>query len=448
MNSIDPRRTPAVSVFGLGYVGCVSAVCFASRGHAVVGVDPNPDKVALLRAGKAPVVEEHLGELTAEVVTAGRLTVQDDPGRAVHDTDVTLVCVGTPSAPNGALTTEYLERATEEIGHALATKDAWHVVVYRSTMVPGTCEGVLIPILERESGKRVGVNFGVCLNPEFLREASSVRDFLDPPKTVVGESDPRSGEIVMGLYDGLPGPRFRVPVAVAEMTKYVDNSFHALKVAFANEIGAVCRPMGLDSHAVMDVFLADTKLNISPAYLRPGFAFGGSCLPKDVRALTHTARQLDVDVPLLSNLLVSNEAHLRRAVDMVIGSGRRKVGIFGLSFKPGTDDLRESPLVELAERLLGKGYDLRIYDANVALSRLIGANRSYLAERLPHIGQLLTDDLDEVLAHAEVCVVGSKEPAIVAAVEVAGDGRLVIDLVRMDAADPHRGTEDYVGIGW
>ena len=446
MTSPEPGRA-RLSVLGLGYVGCVSAACFAARGHHVVGVDVNPQKAAFLREGRSPVVEERIGELTAEVVAAGRLTVAEDPARAVAATDVTLVCVGTPSAPDGGLVTEYLQRAAQDIGHALATKDGFHVVVFRSTMVPGTCEGTLVPILEEASGKRAGVDFGVCVNPEYLREGSSVRDFLDPPKTVVGESDPRSGELVLGLYDGLPGPRFRVPIAVAEMSKYVDNTYHALKVAFANEIGAVSRSVGLDSHAVMDVFLADTKLNVSAAYLRPGFAFGGSCLPKDLRALVNAAGRRNVDVPLLSSVLPSNEAHLRRAVDAVIASGRRKVSLFGLSFKPGTDDLRESPLVELSERLIGKGYDLKIYDANVALSRLLGANRAFLAERLPHIGQLLTDDVHEALEHAEVCVVGSADPAVAAAIADAGD-RLVLDLVRLPDAESRRSDARYIGIGW
>ena len=303
------------------------------------------------------------------------------------------------------------------------TKTSWHVVVYRSTMLPGTCETLLIPLLQKASGKRAGRDFGVCVNPEFLREGSSVRDFLNPPKTVVGETDPRSGEAVIGLYEGLPGPRFRVPVSVAEMTKYVDNSFHALKVCFANEIGAICSSLALDSHAVMDIFLADTKLNISPAYLRPGFAFGGSCLPKDVRALTHTARRNDLDVPLLANVLTSNEVHLRRAIDLVIADGRRKVGVFGLSFKAGTDDLRESPMVELVERLIGKGFDVKVHDANVTLSRLIGANRAYIGELLPHIGEVLIEDIDAVLEHGEVLIAGSREPEVVDAIERAGSGQ-------------------------
>ncbi len=326
IDAVAPARTGlvAVSVFGLGYVGCVSAACLAARGHMVIGVDANPDKIQLVRRGQAPVVEERIGELTAQVVGSGSLTVSNDPADAVQRSDVSIVCVGTPSRSGGGLSTLYLESVSKEIGEALAVKDGWHIVVLRSTMVPGTCENLIIPILEKVSGKKAGVDFGVCVNPEFLREGTSVRDFENPPKIVVGESDEYSGSVVMGLYDGLDAPRFRVPIAVAEMTKYVDNGFHALKVTFGNEIGTLCAALGLDSHAVMDIFLADTKLKITGAYLRPGFAFGGSCLPKDVRALTHTARQHDVELPVLANVLVSNEMQIRRVVDKILdlASGR------------------------------------------------------------------------------------------------------------------------------
>ncbi|WP_433503787.1 nucleotide sugar dehydrogenase [Pseudonocardia halophobica] len=441
-------RPLCVSVFGLGYVGCVSAACLASRGFPVIGVDANPDKADFLRRGLSPIVEERIGDLIADAVTAGRLTVADEAAAAVHDTDISLVCVGTPSGSGGGLSTAYLERVTEEIGTALAAKNGRHVVVYRSTMVPGTCEKLLIPLLERTSGKRVGVDLGVCVNPEFLREGSSVRDFLNPPKTVVGQSDDMSGRWVMNLYEGLPGPRFQVPIAVAEMTKYVDNSFHALKVTFANEIGSLCRATGLDSHAVMDVFLADEKLNISKAYLRPGLAFGGSCLPKDVRALTHTARRHDVDLPVLSNVLVSNETQIRRTVELITSHDRRRIAMLGLSFKAGTDDLRESPLVEIAERLTGKGYAVRIYDPNVSLARLVGANREQLAARLPHISELLTDDVDEVLAHGEVVVVGTTDPRVTAAVGSVSTDQILVDLVRLSDAAERRGHETYAGIAW
>lgn len=436
-----------ISVFGLGYVGCVSAACLAARGHQVVGVDVNPVKIDLIRRGQAPVVEERIGELTADAVRDGTLRATTDVGEAIRTTEVSLICVGTPSAPNGSLSTVYLERVAEEIGHALAEHDRRHTVVLRSTMLPGTCLNLLVPILEKSSGKTAGVDFGVAVNPEFLREGTSVRDFFDPPKTVIGELDAASGDVVAALYDGLPGEVFRVPIPVAEMTKYADNAFHALKIGFANELGSISRALGVDSHKVIDVFLADRKLNISPAYLRPGFAFGGSCLPKDLRGLVYAAHRADVSVPILEHVLPSNEEHLRRAFELVAATGKRKVGLFGLSFKPGTDDLRESPLVELAERLLGKGYDLRIYDANVSLSRLMGANREYIEQRLPHLDQLLSSSVDDVLDHAEVCVVGTLDPAVVQALDRGGD-RLIIDLVRLPDADARRTEPGYVGLAW
>ncbi|MFD6244045.1 nucleotide sugar dehydrogenase [Streptomyces roseolus] len=436
-----------VSVFGLGYVGCVSAACLASLGHEVIGVDVNPVKVDLVNGGRAPVVEEGIGDLVAGVVASGALRATTDAREAIAGSDVSLVCVGTPSEANGSLCTTYLERVTEEIGEALAERGGRHTVVYRSTMLPGTCLNLLVPLLEKRVGGTVGVDVGVAVNPEFLREGTSVRDFFDPPKTVIGELDADSGDVVESLYDGLPGPVFRVPVPTAEAIKYADNAFHGLKIGFANELGAVCQALGVDSHQVMDVFLADRKLNISPAYLRPGFAFGGSCLPKDLRSLVHAARRADVSVPILSHVLVSNADHLQRAVELVERTGKRRVGLFGLSFKPGTDDLRESPLVELAERLFGRGYDLRIHDANVNLSRLLGANREYIENRLPHLAQLLADTVGEVLDHAEVCLVGTRDPAVLAALP-HGDGPLIIDLVRLPDADARRAEPGYVGLAW
>ncbi|WP_371656623.1 MULTISPECIES: nucleotide sugar dehydrogenase [unclassified Streptomyces] len=442
-----------VSVFGLGYVGCVSAACLASMGHEVIGVDVNQVKVDLVNDGKAPVVEERIGELTAEVVRSGALRATADVREAIMGSEVSLVCVGTPSEPNGSLCTTYLERVTEQIGAALTDphkRSGRHTVVFRSTMLPGTCLNLLVPILEKSVGGTAGVDWvdvGVAVNPEFLREGTSVRDFFDPPKTVIGELDPASGDAVMALYDGLPGEVFRVPVPTAEAIKYADNAFHGLKIGFANELGAVCQALGVDSHQVIDVFLADRKLNISPAYLRPGFAFGGSCLPKDLRSLVHAAQRADVSVPILAHVLPSNSDHLQRAVDLVERTGRRRVGLFGLSFKPGTDDLRESPLVELAERLFGKGYDLRIYDANVSLSRLIGANREYIESRLPHLAQLLADSVDEVLEHAEVCLVGTRDPAVLSALP-HGDGPVIVDLIHLPDAETRRAEPGYVGLAW
>lgn len=439
---------PRISVFGLGYVGSVSAACFASRGHRVVGVDVDPRKLDLLHRGIAPVIEVELGELVHDAVASGLLSVTESATSAVLDSDVSLVCVPTPSLPGGGLSTSFLQAVTTQIGSALAAKDGWHTVVYRSTMLPGTCEGVLIPLLEQLSGKDVGVDFGVCVNPEFLREGTSARDFFDPPKTVVGHNDDRSAALVLDLFDGIPGPRVLVPLGVAEMVKYVDNCFHALKVDFANEIGAICAALGLDSHQVMDVFLSDTKLNLSAAYLRPGFAFGGSCLPKDVRALTHAARRHDVEVPVIANILASNEAHLRRAVDSVLALGKRKVGMFGLSFKPGTDDLRESPMVELAERLVGKGCDVLIHDGNVALSRLSGSNKAHIDERLPHLAELLTDDRRAVADHGEVLVVAAKDEATLLAVEHAPIGTVVLDLVHVPRLRELRSGSPYLGLSW
>lgn len=436
-----------ISVFGLGYVGCVSAACLAARGHEVIGVDVNPVKIDLVTRGQAPVVEERIGELTADVVRSGALRATTDVAEAVRGSEVSLVCVGTPSAPNGSLSTAYLERVAEQIGAVLGELDHRHTVVFRSTMLPGTSLNLLVPILEKSSGRTAGVDFGVAVNPEFLREGTSVRDFFEPPKTVIGELDPASGDMVAALYDGLPGDVFRVEIPVAEMIKYADNSFHALKIGFANELGSIARALGLDSHQVMDVFLADRKLNVSPAYLRPGFAFGGSCLPKDLRGLVYAARRADLSVPILEHILPSNEEHLRRAFELVAATGKRKVGLFGLSFKPGTDDLRESPLVELAERLLGKGYDLRIYDANVTMSRLIGANREYIEQRLPHLGDLLSSSVDEVLEHAEVCLVGCKDPDVLEALPHGGD-QVIIDLVRIPDAGERRAEPGYVGLAW
>ncbi|MHC5907614.1 nucleotide sugar dehydrogenase [Streptomyces sp. S6] len=435
-----------VSVFGLGYVGCVSAACLAGMGHDVVGVDVNQVKVDLVNDGKAPVVEERIGELIAGVVRSGALRATTDVREAIGDSEVSLVCVGTPSEPNGSLCTTYLERVTEEIGAALAERGGRHTVVFRSTMLPGTCLNLLVPILEKHAGT-AGVDIGVAVNPEFLREGTSVRDFFDPPKTVIGELDTASGDTVLELYRGLPGEVFRVPVPTAEAIKYADNAFHGLKIGFANEFGAVCQALGVDSHQVMDVFLADRKLNISPAYLRPGFAFGGSCLPKDLRSLVHAAHRADVSVPILSHVLPSNADHLQRAVELVERTGRRRAGLFGLSFKPGTDDLRESPLVELAERLFGKGYDLKIYDANVSLSRLLGANREYIEGRLPHLAQLLADSVEEVLDHADVVLVGTRDPEVLEALP-HGEGPVIVDLVRLPDAEVRRAEQGYVGLAW
>ena len=446
---MDLAEKPAdIAVFGLGYVGCVSAACFAERGHKVVGVDVNPDKVSMVAAGRTPIVEERIADLISGVAASGHLQATTNVNEAVASTDIAVVCVGTPSDVTGGISTVFVERVAEDIGAAMASLNGRrYTVIIRSTMLPGTCEDRVIPLLEKASGLQAGWDFGIAVNPEFLREGSSVLDFHNPPKTVIGALDDLSGDTVASLYEGMPGPVFRVPIRVAEMTKYADNGFHALKVGFANEIGALCRALGVDSHSVMDIFRADTKLNISPAYLRPGYAFGGSCLPKDLRAILHAARHNDVEVPILSNVLPSNERTVDRAFQLIEAASHRRVGLFGLSFKSGTDDLRESPLVELAERLVGRGYELLIYDSNVALSRLQGANRAYITARIPHLDRLLAPSPDAVVAHGETIIVGNASPEVLEALGRA-DGRTIIDLVRFAGSDRLESLDSYHGIAW
>jgi GDP-mannose 6-dehydrogenase len=435
-----------ISVMGLGYVGAVSAGCLAADGHNVVGVDPHSAKVDLINQGVSPIVEKDIGEIIRTQVAAGRLTATSDSSRAVHDTEMSLICVGTPSQLNGSLDLRFVRKVCEEIGTALKTKAAFHVVVARSTMLPGTMRDVVIPTLEQYSGKVAGRDFGVCNNPEFLREGTAVWDYRNPPKTVIGETDMRSGDILAELYAGLAAPLVRTDVETAEMVKYTDNVWHALKVTFANEIGNLCKGMGIDGHRVMEIFCQDTKLNLSPYYMKPGFAFGGSCLPKDVRALTYKARSLDLDLPVLSAILPSNERQVARGIRMILDKGHRRVGILGFSFKAGTDDLRESPLVEVIEYLLGKGYELRLYDRNVSLAALTGANRDYILNHIPHISRLMVQSMDEVLAFAETLVIGNSAAEFSNILERKRPGQVVVDLVRVVKESRH--SSEYDGICW
>jgi GDP-mannose 6-dehydrogenase len=398
-----------ISVFGLGYVGCVSAACLARLGHRVIGVDVNPEKVRLIRSGQSTIVEEEIGDIVREAVQKGSLTATESSVEGVLETQISLICVGTPSNENGSLNLQYIESGCRSIGEGLAQKKDYHVVVDRSTMLPGSMRGTVIPALESASGKNAGRDFGVCINPEFLREGTSVRDFHQPPYTVIGSLDEKSAQPLMEMYSALNAPLLNVPIEVAEMIKYASNSYHAVKICFANEMGRICKAAGVDSHLLMDVFCKDDKLNVSKAYLKPGFAFGGSCLPKDVRALNYYARSQDVEVPMLASLMPSNRAHLDQAIRLITRGGRRNIGIVGLSFKPGTDDLRESPMVHLVEHLMGRGFPVRIYDANVQISSLFGANRQYIEKEVPHIEKYMTANLDELIAFAEVLVVGHKQ---------------------------------------
>lgn len=435
-----------ISVFGLGYVGAVSAACLARDGHDVVGVDTNALKLELIRGGRAPIVEPGLDEIITEELAAGRLRVTADVPTAVRCSDLLLVCVGTPGLRNGGIDLQYVRRVCEEIGGALRDHPGAPVVVMRSTLLPGTMRETVIPILEARSGKRAGDEFGVCLNPEFMREGTAIHDYHHPPKTVIGELNAASGDLLASLYTHFAAPLIRTDIGTAEMVKYADNAWHALKVGFANEIGNLCKSIDVDAHRVMDVFCQDTKLNLSAYYLKPGFAFGGSCLPKDLRALLYRAKTLDLTLPILSAILPSNEQQIDRAVRAVIEKGNRKVGILGFSFKAGTDDLRESPIVELTERLVGKGYELRIYDSNVRLAAIHGANRDYILNHIPHISRLMVSSIDEVLAHAQTIVIGNAAAEFRDVPARLADGQVLIDFVRVADSSSRRGV--YEGLCW
>ena len=434
-----------ISVFGLGYVGAVSCACFAKLGHQVTGVDVNEQKVNLILQGKSPIVEKDLDEYVAEGIENGRITATTDVRTAIQDTDISIVCVGTPSQINGNIDLTYIYKVCTEIGEVLKEKDSFHTVVIRSTVIPGTI-AQCAQIIEDVSGKKHLEDFGVASNPEFLRESTAIEDFWNPPYTVIGTESERSEQQLKKLYQDIDAPIFALKPEESEMIKYANNNFHALKITFANEIGNVCKELGVDGHKVMEVVASDHKLNLSSYYLKPGFAFGGSCLPKDVRGLNYRAKMLDVKVPLLSSLLPSNEYQVQRGLQLIYETGKQKIGFLGFAFKAGTDDLRESPVVELIETLMGKGYDLALYDSNILLSQLMGKNKDYLTGRIPHIARLLKKEVQQVMDHADVVVIGNKAPEFREAVAQARPDQIIIDLVRIDK---EKVTQDnYVGICW
>lgn len=435
-----------ICVLGLGYVGAVSAALLAKEGHEVIGVDPERAKVDLINAGRSPIIEQDLNEIIAAEVAAGHLRASTAVEDAVRHTDLALVCVGTPSQPNGGIDLKYVRRVCEQIGGTLATHGGAPVVVMRSTMLPGTMRDVVVPILEKHSGKKAGEEFGLCINPEFLREGTAVHDYYHPPKTVIGEVNRASGDVLASVYGKIPGPLIRTDIETAEMVKYADNCWHAVKVGFANEIGSLCKALEVDAHKVMDIFCQDLKLNLSPYYLKPGFAFGGSCLPKDLRALLYKAKTLDVQLPILGAVLPSNQLQIERGVQAIVEKGKRRIGILGFSFKAGTDDLRESPMVELVERLLGKGYDLKIYDRSVSIAAIHGANRDYILNRIPHISRLMVDSIDDVLAHGKTIVIGNAAPEFADVPRRVGDGQTIIDFVRV--CDSRTVLGVYEGLCW
>ncbi len=441
-----------ISVFGLGYVGCVSAACLAKVGHEIIGVDVNQVKVNLMNEGKSPIVEKDIGEILYKAVKSddyapGKLEATTDTERAVIESEISLICVGTPSNQNGSLKLDYVKRCAHEIGLALAKKTDYHVVVARSTMLPGSVEDIILKELEAASGKRVGEDFGVAMNPEFLRESTSVYDFFNPPMTVIGQYDEKSGNLLEKMYHFLDARLEKTDIKTAEMMKYACNCFHAAKVTFANEIGGICKSIGVDSHKVMEIFCMDDKLNLSSYYLKPGFAFGGSCLPKDLRALNYKAKSNDVDVPLLASIITSNKVQIERVIEKIVQMGLKKVGFVGLSFKAGTDDLRESPLVILVEALIGKGFDIKIFDRNVSLARLVGANKDYIEKEIPHISKLMTGKIEDIVQHSDLVVIGNKAEEASQVLKQVSEDTKIYDLVRVsDKLDGF--SRGYEGVCW
>jgi GDP-mannose 6-dehydrogenase len=441
------RCTVRVAVFGLGYVGCVSAACLARDGHVVMGVDVSAPKVDAVAAGRSPLIEPGLNDLIGEMVRAGRLRATSDSRMAVHQSEVSLICVGTPGNGNGRLDLQFVQNVCQQIGAALATHEAYHVVVVRSTVLPGTVEDILIPLLEGASGRVAGKDFGVCMNPEFLREGTALQDYYAPSHVIIGELDQASGDRVACLYRALDAQMRRTSIRTAELLKYVNNAFHAVKVVFANEVGAMCKAHGIDGQELMELFCEDRRLNISPAYLKPGFAFGGSCLPKDLRALLYRAKERDLECPMLGAALLSNQQQIERGIRMVENTGCKKIGILGLSFKASTDDVRESPVVGLVETLTGRGYQVCIYDDTVDPSRLIGANRVFLERELPHIASLMRPSIDDVTSEAEVVVVTNTSSAFREVGCGMRENQILIDLAGTARNNGHSSAR-YEGINW
>ena len=438
----------AISIFGLGYVGTVTAACLAHKGNRVTGVDLSAAKVEALDSGRSPIVEPAVADLIAECQKACRLHATTDSKKAVMETEVSFLCVGTPSMRNGKLDLGHIAPVCQEIGEALRKKDSFHLVVLRSTVLPGTAETIVVPTLEKASGKKLGRDFGVCVNPEFMREGTAVADFLEPSITIIGASDAAHSQSLRQLYSWVPGRVFETSFRSAEMVKYVCNAWHAVKVSFANEVGTLAKELGVDAEAVVEIFSADTKLNISPSYLKPGFAFGGSCLPKDVRALNYRAKELDLELPLFESILSSNDAHLDRAVEIVLGSGKKNIAMLGLSFKAATDDLRESPQVQLVKRLIGEGCKVQIWDDNVSLGRLIGSNRQYIEDVIPHIGSLLSANMEDVLNKADVVVIGTRGIDRKTLESHLRPNHFVVDLVNLEKARRPAASKSYEGLCW
>lgn len=434
-----------ISIFGLGYVGAVSSACFASQGHDVIGVDVSPEKVKLINSGKSPIVEEGLEELIAKAIKSKKLKATNQVQEAILSSEVSIICVGTPSKSNGSIDLSFIYKVCAEIAGALKKKKSFHTVVIRSTVSPGTLKECS-SIISKASGKKLNTGFGLASNPEFLREGTAVKDFSEPPYTIIGATCTQSEEVLKKLYEKIKAPFYSLKPEESEMIKYANNNFHAVKISFANELGNICKELGIDGSKVMEIVAKDTKLNLSSYYMKPGFAFGGSCLPKDVRGLTYKSRQLDLKTPLLNSLIESNEYQVQRALQLVAATGKKKIGILGFAFKAGTDDLRESPMVTLVETLMGKGYKISIYDENVMLSKLLGKNKQYIEQHIPHITELMKKNMREVIRQSEVIIIGNNSPEFKMIFEMVSPSQTILDLVRIDKARTSSGN--YVGICW
>lgn len=435
-----------ISIFGLGYVGCVTAACLAKLGHRITGIDINKNKVDTINQGKSPLIEPKLEEYIKEAVESKKLKATADTDKAIQETDISFICVGTPSKEDGSLDLKYIENISTQIGKSLQKKTSHHIIVIRSTVLPGTTENTIIPLIEKYSGKKSATGFDVCANPEFLREGTSIQDFFNPPKIVIGSNTTQTSDTIEKIYNLIKCPIFKTDIKTAEMIKYTDNSFHGLKVCFANEIGNICKSEDIDSHKVMDIFCSDTKLNLSPYYLKPGFAFGGSCIPKDLRAILHKSRSNNLKLPLLESILESNENQIKRAIKIITKTKKKNIGILGLSFKAKTDDLRESPIIEVIETLIGKGYNVKIYDNEVMLSSIFGANKEYITKEIPHIHRLFCSTIEETLKNTDIIIISKKEETFKQIKNLTTNNQLIIDLVRL--FEPSETKSQYEGIGW
>ena len=439
-------KNTVISIFGLGYVGTVTAACFAQKGYFIIGVDPNELKIKIIKEGRSPIIEKDVESILAKAITQRRIQVTTDSYQAILASEISFICVGTPSDTNGSLNLTYLKKVSSEIGDALKTKKDYHRIVFRSTMLPGTIESVLIPIIEKRSSKVAGIDFGVVMNPEFLREGTAVADFYDPPKTVIGALNEEDGKELATYYKGIDAPLIITSIKVAEMIKYVDNVFHALKIVFANEVGNLCKVLDVDSLEIMDIFCLDIKLNLSSYYLKPGFAFGGSCLPKDIRALNYKAKTLDVQLPVINSISLSNELHIKGAFQRILSWGKKKIGVLGIAFKEDTDDLRESPMIELIELLIGKGYELKIYDKYVSLAKLFGANKDFIEKRIPHISKLMVSDFSSIVDFSEILIIGTKDEDFLNIFSSLHEDQIVFDFVGI--AKQLKIKAKYEGICW